>query len=619
MRNQPRAARSPGSATGLASTWEIITQPQVSRGGGGPASTGKASAVGCAAVKVLPAALLAVAIAACGSPSPCPGPTCPTGGGDASGGGAAAGGGSTGGGATATGGGTTTGGGTGTGGSTGAGGGATGSATVSGRVTYDFVPAVYSVASDTGALDFPRASQRPVRGAVVRAVQGTAVLATGATGSDGSYRLTFTPSGADALSVQVLAQTVSPSITVQDNTSGAAVWAIGAALPPRGGTVDLRATHGWNGATYVADRRTAGPFAVLDSMTTAALAFAVARPALVFPPLRVNWSPNNTTAVNGTVEQGFIGGSYYEPNSNEIFVVGKALVDTDEYDNHVIVHEWGHYFEANFSRADGLGGDHTNGDVLDPRDAFSEGWGNAASGILLADPIYADTSWAGGSQAAFGWDLETVPSPTDDPNPGVFSEWSVMRLLYDVWDTANESAADQLSTGLGPLCDAFTTTLRTSDALSTLAGFVTGLKARPGVSAAAVDALLAERSVGPISTAFGDGDAPLRGMYQSVATLPASATVSLDGTVPYNFQGQNRYWVVRGNGGRISMSATSGDDVALTAYQKGVVVADADALATGGTEELSFDSTAGAVYILTLTGYGAVNGSYGASVSITSP
>ena len=57
---------------------------------------------------------------------------------------------------------------------------------------------------------------------------------------------------------------------------------------------------------------------------------------------------------------------------------------TDEYDDHVVVHEWAHYFEANFSRSDSIGGDHASDNVLDIRLAFGEGFGNAYSAMASA-------------------------------------------------------------------------------------------------------------------------------------------------------------------------------------------------------------------------------------------
>jgi hypothetical protein len=41
---------------------------------------------------------------------------------------------------------------------------------------------------------------------------------------------------------------------------------------------------------------------------------------------------------------GHIGTSHW--NGSALYILGKADVDTDEFDDHVIVHEWGHYFES---------------------------------------------------------------------------------------------------------------------------------------------------------------------------------------------------------------------------------------------------------------------------------
>jgi len=544
---------------------------------------------------------------ACGAGQSCSAGLCVGGAGGGTGGGAGGGsGGSGGSGGGATGGGT--------------GGGSTvmaGTFTVSGTVTYDFVPAVYSLASDTGTLDFAHATQRPVRNGQVRVLEGTTVLASTTTAADGTYSLTFTSAGTGALTVQAVARSVSPEIIVQDNTSRGAVWAIAAAVPVGGGTCDLHATHGWTGTSYNAATRTAAPFAILDSMYGATQAFLAARPALNFPTLRVNWSPRNTTDTNGTVENGFLGTSYYDFGTNQIYIVGKDGVDTDEYDNHVIVHEWGHFFESNVSRSDSIGGDHSTGDVLDPRDAFAEGWGNAASAMLTGSTMYVDTYFANGLDG-WGFDLETEPSPTDDPRPGVFSESSVMRLLYDAFDATNEAGFDRLSLGLGPIADAFTGVHRTTDALTTLGSFITGLKAS-GANAGDVDTLLANYGVGPITTVWGDGDPGLRAKYVNVTSLPLNQTVSLNGREPYNFSSQNKYWVLTGTGAPVTVKATSAQDVELTAFRRGVSVAYADDFGNNATETITFTAAAGTIYVINLLGYGSSNGTYNVTVSITSP
>ena len=171
------------------------------------------------------------------------------------------------------------------------------------------------------------------------------------------------------------------------------------------------------------------------------------------PLLKVNWSPNNVPQP-GSKPQGRIGTSHYSFLEKEIYVLGRAGVDTDEFDAHIIVHEWGHFFEANLSRADSPGGPHSSGDILNPRLAFGEGYGNALASILLPEPIYADTThWSGSTLTAFGFDAESEPSITDDPNKGAFSEMSVFRLLYDLYDSGSNEAYDRASYDLGHLYD----------------------------------------------------------------------------------------------------------------------------------------------------------------------
>ena len=94
---------------------------------------------------------------------------------------------------------------------------------------------------------------------------------------------------------------------------------------------------------------------------------------------------------------GAIGSSFFRSiRSNgtvqrEIFLLGAEDTDTEEYDRHVIAHEWGHYLEDAFSRSDSVGGPHALGDQLDMRVAFGEGWGNAFSAMVERDPVYKDT------------------------------------------------------------------------------------------------------------------------------------------------------------------------------------------------------------------------------------
>lgn len=496
-------------------------------------------------------------------------------------------------------------------------------ATLSGKVTYDFVPATFSATSKTGTLNFAQASERPVRSAVVQVRQGTKVLTTGTTDEQGNYQLNYTPSGCGTLTLVALAKSTNPDIQVEDNTDDDAIWALGETITATTKTKNLRATHGWTGRTYSANQRTAAPFAILDSMYTASKAFMAVRP-VTFPALKVNWSPNNVPQ-GGDKASGQITTSHYAFTEGEIYILGRAGVDTDEYDSHVIVHEWGHYFEDKLSRADSPGGQHSSGDVLDPRLSFGEGYGNAIAAMLLPESMYVDTLWGSPSSdlpTAFGFDAETTPNnPTDDPAPGVFSEFTVMRALYDLYDSGTNEGYDGVALGLGPIYDVLVGPQKSTDALTTLGSFITGLKAQPGVNASAVNTLMAHYQVGAVTSDFGDGDEDLRAMYQVVPnSYPYNTTATLRGGADTeNKQQQNRYFVFSGTGRQMNISAThASEDVGIEVYQRGERVGAADTNLRG-TEAISIPTQSGAQYVLVLVGFKQQEADYVPSVSITSP
>ncbi|MFE8597982.1 hypothetical protein [Archangium violaceum] len=500
----------------------------------------------------------------------------------------------------------------------GGGGGGGTQVTLNGTVTYDFVPATY--ARDKAPLDFAATVKKPVRNAVVQVRQGTKVLATTNTDEQGKYQLSFLRSLKGSTSLEVLAKTSNPQIQVEDNTDGNAIWAIGTStLPTTDSTLNLHAGHGWTGTAYDATLRTAAPFAVLDSMYTAARSFMAVR-TVTFPALKVNWSPDNVPQ-GGDKSAGFISTSHFSPSENEIYILGKEGADTDEFDAHVIVHEWGHYFESNLSRSDSPGGPHGRGDVLDPRIAFGEGYGNALAAMLLPEPLYVDTVWAGagGTLASFGIDAENEPLDTDDPTPGVFSESSVHRLLYDIFDSGTAESYDKVAAGLGPIYDVLVGTQKTTDSMTTIASFVAALKAQPGVNAADVNTLLARYQMGAIASEWGDGDTKMRNMYAEARTLPYSNNIAFEGGYEYNTWQQNQYYVFTGNGSRVTVSASSpADDVGITVYQRGKVVGQADETLVG-TETLSLTTQQNSKYVVVLTGFKESTGEYNVAISIKSP
>ncbi len=323
-----------------------------------------------------------------------------------------------------------------------------GSVQISGVVTYDRVPH-----SNRSGLDYDNTIKSPVRGAVVEAVSASGSIIAATTLDDkGTYA--FTVDANTDLRIQVKSQLLSDdtakwNFKVTDNTQGNQLYALQGRLESAGSnsrqTRNLHAPHGWTGQSYT-EARAAAPFAILDSVYLAVESFSEIDEAIKFPDLEIRWSPKNKTVI-GNKALGQIGTSAYFPeiDGGTIYLLGEEGRDTDEYDPHVILHEWGHFFEHRMSRTDSLGGLHSLNDRLDPRVAFSEAWGNALSAILLDDPIYKDSSGERQS-SGFSFDLETGQIV----NPGWFSQASIGSILYDIFDSQSDGV-DQLSVGLEPL------------------------------------------------------------------------------------------------------------------------------------------------------------------------
>lgn len=350
--------------------------------------------------------------------------------------------------------------------------------TVSGIVTFDFVPA-----TQTSGLDYSSTYQKPTRGVVVEAIRASdsSVLESTSTDSLGGYTVTV-PANTEAI-IRVRAQmlkTGAPSwdFQVVDNTNSKALYVM-QSVPFNSGTTDitnkdLNAPSGWGGSSYTSTR-VAAPFAILDVVYQAVQKVITADSTVTFPQLLINWSVNNVST-QGDKTLGQIGTTHYASSESEkeLYILGKEDNDTDEYDDHIIAHEWGHYFQDRFSRNDPPGGSHSVGDKLDPRLAFGEGFGNAFSGMATDDPYYIDTN--GSSQATIGLFMD-LDNYTDTNSVGWYSETSVQSILYDLYDNVDDGV-DTISLGFSPIYNVLTNELENANSFTTIFSFISFLKNR---------------------------------------------------------------------------------------------------------------------------------------------
>ena len=411
------------------------------------------------------------------------------------------------------------------GGGGGGGGGGGPPGTVSGTATFDFVPA------GSQGLNYTGTQARPIRGATVEIVSGATVLATTKTDANGAYSVSVASNTSAFVRVKAeLVQSGGPSFDfrVLDNTNGDALYALDGPTFNTGtaaSTQNVHAASGWGGSSYTS-ARSAAPFAILDTVYTAAQTVLAADATASFPALRVHWSTANrpTLGISGfpDPDTGEIGTSFFVPGVG-IYLLGDDDVDTEEYDRHVIAHEWGHYFEDGFSRADNFGGPHTGGDRLDLRVAFSEGFATGLSGIVLTDPFYRDTRGPQQGQAG-SINIEGGAQL----NPGWYSEQSILETVYDLVDAASDGS-DALSLSFGAVYVAMRSGHVTAVTPASIFTFVTALKAVDPGSGPLIDALVGSQSIAAIVDEYGTNETNNANSAFPQDVLPIYTPITVNG------------------------------------------------------------------------------------------
>lgn len=340
-------------------------------------------------------------------------------------------------------------------------------------------------------LNYAAPVLQPAREVVLHVLDAgsQAQLATGTTNASGAY--SFNVPGNANVVIQVVARmqretTPGPrwNVRVQNGTGSLAPYTFNSsAFNTSVGAQDVVIPTGISatGTAVPASQRPSGPFAILDTIYTAMQAVEAVAPNTLFPQFYVNWGSQTS-------------GTFFSPSGQYIALLADLTEDTDEFDQHVVAHEFGHYLENNFSRSDSIGGPHGLGDRLDMRVAFGEGFGYAFAAIVLNNTISLDSFVNAGTHTASGFNIETNP-PGGGSGAGCWcSETSVWSILWDLHDAVSDGA-DNISIGFAPIWQVMTDAQQTTPAMTSIFSFATALKtARPG-DAAGIDALLAAQNI----------------------------------------------------------------------------------------------------------------------------
>jgi len=213
--------------------------------------------------------------------------------------------------------------------------------------------------------------------------------------------------------IRALSRLRDTELKVVDNLNNKAIYSI--SIP-----FDIRETD----RPMLADRsRVSGAFNILEMIQRSNELVHIADNSLIMPAPTIYWSTGNTKAIIGT--------TYFNLASNTAYILGDRNVDSDEFDDSVIIHEYGHMVAARFSRDDSPGGPHGIGELQDPRLAWSEGWANFFSAAVRNDAIYRDSRGPNGS-SVYRIDVEDRQPANDQP--GMMSEATIHSLLWDLLD-----------------------------------------------------------------------------------------------------------------------------------------------------------------------------------------
>jgi len=418
--------------------------------------------------------------------------------------------------------------------------------TIAGRLLYEFVPPIVR-GSQCDGLDFSRTIERPIRKATVQLLDADdAVLAGTLADEDGSYSFDGVAANAEVrIRVRAELKSAHPAawdVEIRDNIDDpqnplplkerplyVVQWSLNT------GTADISdanftARTGWSGTAYTGVRA-AAPFAILDAIYTGMQTILAVDPIASFAPLDVFWSVNNKPVTPTNWDIGELSSAFFRSDLSALFLLGDERRETDEFDDHLVLHEWTHYFEDKFSRSDSIGGPHFLGESLDLRLAFSEGFAHAFAAIALSEPQYCDTGAAASGAGSFGFNAESNNSGLQ----GWFNELSVATFIYDLWDVTSGELSDIGSIGFGPIYDTMTDSQRTTPAFTSIFSFAAELRAMLSeTDRAFVDAQLNRENIDtPDVDIWGSGQTttPAGALNSGRDLTPIYTEIPIDGSI----------------------------------------------------------------------------------------
>ncbi|MEM7645398.1 MAG: hypothetical protein AAF203_00695 [Pseudomonadota bacterium] len=320
--------------------------------------------------------------------------------------------------------------------------------TITGNAQYEYR------ANGNGAISGPN----PIRFAEVRVTNAAGtIIQCGETNSSGQFSLSL-PADGSAATIEVTSRADNSNVaayvlqnpttnTYHSLSTGVTLdgsKSVGSLTAPANGTLE-------GGAFNILDKILDANIFLRAQTANCSASFSNCTPFTIAPLVTAYWAAGVDPGTYFNIPSL----SFYIPGENDLYILGGVNgdidnSDTDHFDDTIIIHEYGHFIEDNFSITNSPGGAHSGNTILDPRLAWGEGWANYFQAAVTGNSVYRDTfgTIEGTTGVFFNEDLESGTTDTATTlGEGNFREFSITRALLDYTDTNNEGVStDQLTT-----------------------------------------------------------------------------------------------------------------------------------------------------------------------------
>lgn len=302
-------------------------------------------------------------------------------------------------------------------------------------------------------------------------------VASAFTNSSGIYRISSSGfTNVTSAYLRVISNTTAnttgkPEIEIDDLSGNLYAVSCDSAFAPQPGTSVT------TNLSIPTSNQAAGAFNLMDAFTSGG-EFIYSLAATDPPLLKAYWETGNT---DGTWYCSSYDSTYCKLGEG-IYVLSDTVGgDTDEYDDDVLWHEYGHFVAAKFSKDDSQGGIHyLNDHTLDLRLAWSEGWGdffptavktwlNSTNTALLSTASGVSASYYIDTSDTTGWSFD-IGNNSGDPYIYSSNEVAVANIL---WRIMNETTSK-----MSGIWDVFYNYIRTATSPINLETFWDGWLAR---------------------------------------------------------------------------------------------------------------------------------------------